>query len=65
MPDEERNGPGRPNRYRYPVTDSETAGIYIVVSESPKTREELQDIVASVIQDEGRVGPQKVRLILL
>ena len=54
-----------PNRHRYPVTDSETKGVYIVVSELPKTPEEIERIVAGVIRDEGRVRAHKVRLILI
>jgi hypothetical protein len=54
-----------PNRHRYPVTDAETKGVYIVVSEVPKTPAELERVVAGVIRDEGRVRAHKVRLILL
>jgi len=65
MPDEASNSPSDPHGYRYPLTDSETQGVYVVVSKSPKAREEIAQIVASVIRDQGRVGAHKVRMIII
>lgn len=52
-----------PNRYR--VIDPETAGVYIVVTARQQNDEEVQDIVARVIREEGRVARSRTRLILI
>ena len=65
MLDDASNSPSNPHRHRYPVTDSETQGLYVVVSNSPKNRAEIEQIVASVIRDQGRVRTHKVRMIII
>jgi hypothetical protein len=65
MADEERIGPTDREHHRYRVIDSETQGLYVIVSSTPKTRKEIDQIIAAVIKDEGRVSARKVRTILI
>jgi hypothetical protein len=50
-------------RFHYIFTDPETSGRYKVVSATALTPEQIEEIVASVIADEGRVKAGTARTI--
>jgi hypothetical protein len=65
MPDVASNPRPKAPRNRYRVIDPETAGVYLVVTAQPQSDGDVQDIVAGVIRDEGRVARGLTRLILI
>ena len=55
----ERNGQSQ----RYVIPDPKTGGAYEVVTRTSKTQEELDAIITSVIEDEGRVAAGRRRTV--
>jgi hypothetical protein len=53
------------DRCSYVISDPETQGVYDVRSKRPKSQAELDQLIASVIADEGRVRSGVTRIILV
>jgi hypothetical protein len=65
MPDESQVPGVYQAAHRYVIYDPETKGIYQLVVAAPKTQADVNAIVASVIEDEGRVAAGVTRSIYL
>ena len=65
MPESSHAPADQPERHRYVVVDPETRGYYKVVSRAPRTEQEINELVAGVIRDEGRVKAGVTRTIFI